>query len=79
MILTGSKSAAAVYEMYVGQAPPGRAPRITQEARAFMREKLTQEDRTWNATTLTEALEERLGIEVTPEALRQHLLSMGYS
>ena len=44
-----------------------------------MREKLTEEDRTWNATQLTEALEERFGIEVTPEAVRQHLLSMGYS
>ena len=58
---------------------PGRAPRITQQARAFMREKLTEEDRTWNATQLSEALEECLGIEVTPEAVRQHLLSMGYS
>ena len=44
-----------------------------------MREKLTQDDRTWNATQLSETLEERLGIEVTPEAVRQHLLSMGYS
>ena len=43
-----------------------------------MREK-PKEDRTWNATQLTEALQERFGIEVTPEAVRQHLLSMGYS
>jgi transposase len=35
-----------------------------------MRQKLTKEDRTWNATQLTEALEERFGIEVTSEAVR---------
>jgi transposase len=43
-----------------------------------MEEKLS-EDRTWNATQLAEALEEDFGVEVTPEAVRQHLHSMGYS
>ncbi|MEJ7816552.1 MAG: winged helix-turn-helix domain-containing protein [Rubrobacter sp.] len=57
---------------------PGNLPRITQEARTFMEGKLSEE-RTWNATQLAEALGEGFGVEVTPEAVRQHLRSMGYS
>ena len=56
---------------------PGNPPRITKEARGFLREKLSEE-RTWNATQLVEAIEERFGIGVTPEAIRQHLLAIGY-
>ena len=37
------------------------------------------EERTWNATQLAEALEESFGVKVTPEAIGQHLRSMGYS
>ena len=37
------------------------------------------EERTWNATQLAEVLGEGFGVEVTPEAVRQHLISMGYS
>lgn len=59
-------------------AAPGRAPLITQEARRYMEERLTEE-RTWNATQLAEVLVEDFGVEVTPEAVRQHLHSMGYS
>lgn len=33
----------------------------------------------WNARQLAEALKESLGVEVTPEAVRKHLHSMGYS
>jgi transposase len=58
---------------------PGNPPRITGEMRAFMKEKLSEEERTWNATQLAEALREGFGVEVTPEAVRQHLRSMGYS
>ncbi len=43
-----------------------------------MEEKLSEE-RTWNATQLAEALLESFGVEVTSEAVRQHLHSMGYS
>ena len=56
---------------------PGNPPRVTGEARAFLEEKLAEE-RTWNASQLAEALEEGFGLAVTPEAIRQHLLSMGY-
>jgi len=59
-------------------AAPGNPPRITEEAREYMRQRLT-EDRTWNATQLAEALKESFGLRVTPEAVRQHLVSMGYS
>ncbi len=58
---------------------PGNPPRITGEAKTFMQEKLSEEERAWNATQLTEALKEGLGVGVTPEAVRQHLHSMGYS
>ncbi len=56
---------------------PGNPPRITGEVRAFMEEKLSEE-RTWNASQLAEAVADRSGIEVGPEAIRQHLLAMGY-
>ena len=58
---------------------PGNSPRITEEMRTFMEGKLSEEERSWNATQLAEALKESLGVEVTPEAVRQHLHSMGYS
>jgi transposase len=57
---------------------PGKEPLITEEARRYMAERLAEE-RTWNATQLAEALGEDFGIEVTPEAVRPHLHSMGYS
>lgn len=57
---------------------PGNPPRITGEMKAYMEERLSEE-RTWNATQLAEALKEEFGLVVTPEAVRQHLLSMGYS
>lgn len=56
---------------------PGNPPLITEEAKTFLREKLSEE-RTWNATQLAEALSQSFGIEVTPEAVRQHLLATGY-
>ncbi len=56
---------------------PGNPPRVTAQARAFLEEKLAEE-RTWNASQLAEALEEVFGVVVTPEAIRLHLLSMGY-
>jgi transposase len=57
---------------------PGAPPSITREARDFMEQRLSEEERTWNATQLREAIEERFGIGVTPEAVRRHLLAMGY-
>ena len=57
---------------------PGNPPRISGQMRTFMEGKLSEE-RTWNATQLAEALMESFGVEVTPEAVRQHLHSMGYS
>ena len=57
---------------------PGNPPRVTQEARNYMERRLSEE-RTWNATQLAEAIKEEFCVEVTPEAIRQHLLSMGYS
>lgn len=58
---------------------PGNPPRITRQMEAFVEEKLSEEERTWNATQLAEVLKEEFGLKVTPEAVRQHLLSMGYS
>jgi transposase len=55
---------------------PGNPPRITEEAKAFLHQRLSEE-RTWNAAQLAEALLGRFGVGVTPEAVRQHLLAMG--
>lgn len=57
---------------------PGNPPRVTGEARAFLEEKLSEEERTWNATQLAEAVAERFGVGVSSEAIRQRLLAMGY-
>ncbi len=48
-------------------AAPGNPPRITQEARTFLKEKLSNEKRAWNATQLAEALKERFGVGVGPD------------
>ncbi len=62
------------------KAAPGNPPRVTEEVKLFMEEKLAEE-RTWNATQLAEAVEGRFGAEarVGAETIRQHLLTMGYS
>ena len=57
---------------------PGNPPRTSEEVREYMRGRLTEE-RTWNATQLAEVLQEEFSLVVTPEAVRQHLLAMGYS
>ena len=57
---------------------PGNPPLITAEARAFMEQRLSEEKRTWNASQLAEVVEKRFGVGVSPEAIRQHLLAMGY-
>ncbi|MCA1718664.1 MAG: helix-turn-helix domain-containing protein [Actinobacteria bacterium] len=66
------------FEGLLDGTPPGNPPRITEEVRTFMEEKLSEE-RTWNATQLAEALAGSFGVEVTSEAVRQHLHSMDYS
>ncbi len=57
---------------------PGNPPRVTQEMKEYMEQRLSEE-RTWNATQLAEVLKEEFGLMVSPEAVRQHLRSMGYS
>jgi transposase len=57
---------------------PGNPPRVSGAMRDFMGRKLSEE-RTWNAKQLAEVLVEDFGIGLTPEAVRQHLHSMGYS
>jgi transposase len=56
---------------------PGNPPRISQKMRAYIQGRLS-EQRTWNATQLAEGLQEEFSVSVTPEAVRQHLLAMGY-
>lgn len=57
---------------------PGNPPRITKEIRQYMEERLC-EKRTFNATQLAEAIEKEFSLKVSPEAVRQHLISMGHS
>ncbi len=56
---------------------PGNPPRITAEIRQYMEERLC-EKRTWNATQLAEVIEQEFCLKVSPEAVRQHLISMGH-
>ena len=65
-------------EVLADGAAPCNPPRITEEARRRMEERLSEE-RTYNATQLAEVLEEEFSVVVSPEAVRQHLHSMGYS
>jgi transposase len=59
-------------------AAPGNPPRITARMRQYMEGRLSEE-RTFNATQLAEALREEFSVSVTPEAVRQHLMAMGYA
>jgi transposase len=65
------------FEGLADGSAPGNPPRVTEEVKLFLKEKLSEE-RTYNASQLAEVLEERFGLKVTPEAIRQHLLAMGY-
>lgn len=66
------------FEGLADGAAPGNPPRITEEVRGLLKDKLSDQERTWNATQLAEVIEDGFGIGVSPEAVRQHLLSMGY-
>lgn len=57
---------------------PGNPPRITQKMRWYTEERLSEE-RAWNATQLSEALKGEFSVSVTPGAVRQHLVPVGYS
>lgn len=57
---------------------PGNPSRVSAEVRAFVEERLSEE-RTWNASQLAEQIGVRFGVVVGAEAVRQHLLKMGYS
>ncbi len=56
---------------------PGNPSRVSAEVRAFLEERLSEE-RTWNASQLAEQIGGRFGVVVGAEAVRQHLLKMGY-
>jgi transposase len=66
------------FEGLAAGSAPGNPPLITEEARRYMEQRLS-EKRTCNATQLAEVLREEFSVVVTPEAVRQHLRSMGYS
>ncbi|CAN5648489.1 helix-turn-helix domain-containing protein [soil metagenome] len=66
------------FEGVADGSAPGNPPRVTEEVRECMRGRLAEE-RVWNATQLAQAIEEEFSLAVTPEAVRQHLLAMGYS
>lgn len=59
-------------------AGPGQPPRITPEVKAFLHAQLGAE-RTWTAGQLAEGVATRFGIQVSAEAIRQHLHALGYA
>lgn len=67
------------FEGLADGSAPGNPPRITEEAKEFLKERLSEERTWWNAPQLAEALLERFGVSVSAEAIRQHLIAMGYS
>lgn len=56
---------------------PGKPPSITPEMEDFLHRKLAEE-RTWNCTTLAQALEDTFGVRLGREALRLKLQALGY-
>ncbi len=56
----------------------GAKPKFTPEMETFMHTKLT-EDRVWNSTLLSEAVEQAFGVSVKREAIRIKLLELGYA
>lgn len=56
---------------------PGKSPSITPAMVDFLHQKLA-EARTWNCTTLAEALEEAFRVRIGREALRLKLQALGY-
>lgn len=56
---------------------PGKAPSIAPEMEEFLHQKLAEE-RTWNCTTLAEAMAEGFGVRIGREALRLKLHALGY-
>ena len=56
----------------------GATPKVTPEMEAFLRSKLA-EDRVWNSTLLSEAVEEKFGVSLKREAIRVKLLELGYA
>ncbi|MDP8951010.1 MAG: helix-turn-helix domain-containing protein [Actinomycetota bacterium] len=66
------------FEGLADGAAPGNPSRVSAEVRAFVEERLSEE-RTWNASQLAEQIGVRFGVVVGAEAVRQHLLKMGYS
>lgn len=59
-------------------AVPGRRSPIGEQERAFLEKKL-QEERSWTAQQLAEALLERFQLKVNRESMRVCLREMGYS
>lgn len=56
---------------------PGQAPLITNEIKSHLVERLGEE-RTWTAPQLADEVALEFKIEVTAEAIRQHLKRLGY-
>jgi transposase len=57
---------------------PGRRSPLSEQERSFLREKLLEE-RSWTASQLAEAVNEKFKLRVNRESMRVCLHSMGYS
>ncbi|BCZ90725.1 transposase (plasmid) [Thermus thermophilus] len=57
--------------------PPGAPVKVTEEVKAFLREKLA-EDRLWTLAGLQKEVEARFGLRLNLSTLSRHLRAMGY-
>lgn len=57
---------------------PGAPNRLTPAITAFIHEKL-HEDRTWNCTLLSQAINEHFSVQIQREALRVKVRALGYT
>src|SRR5665811_273576 len=58
-------------------AAPGQPPRITHDVKTVLHQWLGEE-RTWTVSQLAEAVATQFGIQVSAEAIRQHLHALNY-
>lgn len=56
---------------------PGRTSMVTEDIKRFIARKISEDTEAWNASTLSEAIEQEKGISILPCTLMLQLKNMG--